>query len=375
MSEALSTTYNARVLAHSQSPDGFEVVTFEATYPRLVHGEVMTHRVLSRNSASTRAIPLVNQLRNVLENPFIPEKFGVNEPGMQAYSHLDGLKHEEAVELWLQGRDRAVTTALELVLGKRIAANALGYEPNREYVSGDVLLESFDDIKKLVPKSADQVNLNETSLLNIHKQLAGRGLEAYLWHTVVLTGTEFDNFYALRDHPEAQGEIATIAHLMRAAHEASTPRQLDYGEWHLPYVDEDEFTNPHDGIRASAARCAAVSYNRQQVRNPEREFTRYADLVKGGHMSPLEHQATPFSKNELDIRLAMRTQMRRLAVEGDGSDNSEAAARARARGGIALAADRLLFSGNLRGFTQHRKLVPHEDNFGEILAQNARSAS
>lgn len=373
MSETLSTTYNARVLAHSQSPDGFEVITMEATYPRPVHGELMTHRDLSRNSASSRAIPLVNQLQNVLENPFIPDKFGINQPGMQAYAHLEGFKHEEAVELWLQGRDRAATTALELVLGKRIASNAFEYEPDREYVSGRVLLENFDKIKNLIPKSADKIDLSETSLLNIHKQLASRGLEAYLWHTVVITATELDNFYALRDHPEAQSQIATIAHLMRVAHEESTPQQLDYGAWHLPYVDEDEFTDPYDGIRASAARCAAVSYNRQQIRNPEREFARYTDLVQGGHMSPLEHQATPFSKEELAIRRETRARMNRLAEEGSRFSNLEEAART--RGGIALAADRLLFSGNLQGFTQHRKLIPHENNFKEILAHNTENVS
>lgn len=354
--------FNATVLAHSVSPDGFTICTFEATYPRIVHSEMMTHRVFSRNSASTRAIPLATQLKNLLENPFIPEKFGINQPGMQAYSHLSGKKHKQAVEIWLNGRDRAVTTVLELILGKKTVQGVLGYEANREYVHGELLLEKFDELMALVPKSTDTVDLSETTLLNVHKQLAGRGLEAYMWHTIVLTGTEFENFYALRDHPEAQGEIATIARLMREAQKASTPKLLNYGQWHLPYVDADEFIDPFDGIRASAARCAATSYNRQRAKNPEREFERYDLLVKGGHMSPLEHQATSFSRRELvSRRAAMDAARRRIEdlYRGGTTLDYERSSALQATG-------QLLFSGNLRGFTQHRKQITHEDNFGAL---------
>lgn len=358
--------FNVTILAHSVSPDGFEICTFEATYPRIVHSEMMTHRVFSRNSASTRAIPLATQLKNLLQNPFIPEKFGINQPGMQSYNHLVGLKHDKAVELWLRGRDRAVTTVLELILGEEIAGEVLQYTPGREFVPAEVLLENFDTLMGLVPKSTDSIDLGETSMLNVHKQLAGRGLEAYMWHTIVLTGTEFDNFYALRDHPEAQGEIATIARLMRQTHADSTPKELNYGEWHLPYVDEGEFDNWFDAIRASAARSAATSYNRQHVKNPEREFERYSDLRTGGHMSPLEHQASPFSRRTLvSRRSAMNDARARIEKTFAGAtDELDILERDEAL----LSAEQLIFSGNLRGFTQHRKQIPHEDNFGQLRA-------
>ena len=87
-------SFQARVLADSISPQGVRLVTVEKTYPRCIHAEEMTHRVFGRNSASTRAIPLKKQITNLLDNPFIPEKFGINEPGMQAWQHLVGLKHE-----------------------------------------------------------------------------------------------------------------------------------------------------------------------------------------------------------------------------------------------------------------------------------------
>jgi len=359
-------SFKATVLAHSVSPDKYEICSFEATYPRIVHSEMMTHRMFSRNSASTRAIPLADQLRNLLQNPFIPEKFGINQRGMQAYSHLAGLKHDQAVEIWLQGRDRAITTALELILGPEIAGELLHYEPNREYVHGSVLLEKLDEIIAAIPTSKDTIDYDATSLLNVHKQLAGRGLEAYMWHTIVLTATEFDNFYALRDHPDAQGEIATIARLMRKAHAESTPKRLDYGEWHVPYVDEGEFEDPFDAVRASGARAAAVSYNRQHnQKSAEKEFERYDGLVNGGHMSPLEHQATPFSKRELGARISSRklamVHIRELYRTGDASAREEAVR-------IMQATDQLLFSGNLRGWTQHRKQIAHEANFGTLHA-------
>lgn len=360
--------FQAVVLADSISPEGHRITTFEATYPRIVHAEMMTHRMFSRNSASTRAIPLAIQLKNLLENPFIPEKFGINQSGMQAYRDLEGLKHEEAVELWLRGRDRAITTVLELILGNQVAEEVLQYESNREFVSAETLLKDFDKLMELLPKSTDSVEkqqlMESKGVLNVHKQLAGRGLEAYMWHTIVLTGTEFDNFYALRDHPEAQGEIATIARLMKQAYNESTPKRLEEGEWHLPYVEEGEFDNPFDGVRASAARCASVSYNRQHVRNAEKEFERYETLLRGGHMSPLEHQATPFTASEYGRREGvMKVIEKYLDVQSNhvGPELTDGEMN-----GILQAAGQLMFSGNLRGWTQHRKQIAHEDNFGAL---------
>lgn len=349
--------FSAEIKADSISPDGCRLTTLEATYPRIVHSEMMTHRAFSRNSASTRAIPIATQLYNLLTNPFIPEKFGINQPGMQAYNHLSGFKHDQAVEMWLRGRDRAVTTVLELILGPDLAESVLEYESNREYVNGEILLESFDEIKKLLPKSGDEIDLSETNILNVHKQLAGRGLEAYMWHTIVLTGTEFENFYALRDHAEAQGEIATIARLMAQAHKKSEPLELGYGQWHLPYVDSGEFATAEEGIRSSGARAAAASYGRQNIKNPDKEFERYESLRSGGHMSPLEHQATPFGAGEWGL-------IRRLE-DSMANDIPQDAVNGMV---INEKVNGMKFSGNFKGWRQHRKYVPSEDNFGALRA-------
>jgi len=349
--------FSAEIIADSISPDGFRLTTYEATYPRIVHSEMMTPRMMARNSASTRAIPSSTQILNLLTEPFVPERFGINQPGMQALINLDGIKHEEAVEIWLAGRDRAVTTTLELLLGRKEASALLDYDPLREFVPGETLRAMYEKIHAKLPKSFDEIKLSETSFLNVHKQLASRDLEPYMFHTAVITMTEDENFYALRIHPEAQGEIARIARLMRDARDASTPRKLDYGQWHLPYVDNNEFTEVFDGIRASAARAAATSYGRQRAKNPDKEFVRYDDLRTGGHMSPLEHQNRPISKGEWHIRDSARATVESLRHSGDVAKLE-----------VAQIKDSLQFSGNLRGWRMHRKDIEHESNFALLRA-------
>lgn len=351
--------FSAEIVADSISPDGHRLTTYEATYPRIVHSEMMTHRVFSRNSASTRAIPIAAQLKNVLLNPFIPEKFGINQSGMQASFFLTGDKHLQAVMLWLRGRDRALTTTLELILGDEIMGALFEYIPSKEFVTGERLLEKFVMLKELLPKSGDLIDLSQTTMLNAHKQLAGRGLESYMWHTVVLTGTEFENFFALRDHADAQGEIATIARHLRAAHDESTPKELSYGQWHTPYVNEDEYVNDTEGaIQASAARSGSASYGRQNIkRTVEGERERYLDYRNKAHMSPLEHQATPISKEEWAIR---RAAIRDIRSSGRSTGVSPLA--------LSQLVDSLEFSGNFRGWRQHRKDIQHESNFALLEA-------
>ena len=341
----------AAVLKHSVSPQGVHLFTLLVTFPRIVLSEANTHRMLQRNYASTRAIPLATQIHNLLVDPFIPEKFGVNQPGMQSYSHLSGYRHDQAVEIWLAGRDRAITTVLELELGRDGASELLGYEPSRDYVNGNVLLERFDDIKAALPKSTDEVD-PLSGALNVHKQLAGRNLETWMWAEGIITATEFDNFFALRDHPAAQGEIAQLARAMRLVMDNSEPQPLQPGEWHLPLVDDGEFDDIEQAIQSSAARCAAVSYRRHTAKNPEKEFARYRQLLEGGHMSPFEHQATPLSEEEIAMRELMAKASREAGpILGLRPLFVEQAA---------AASD---FCGPLRGWRSHRKHIETEANF------------
>lgn len=350
--------YAVKVITHSINCFGEQLITIELTYPRIVHSEVMTHRMFSRNSASTRAISLESQLKNLLSNPFVPEHFGTNMRGMQPGLDLVGAKHDQAAIIWLQGRDRALTTFLELILGESLAERVLGYESNRDYVDGSVITKRLDTVLAHVPSTAKQLDLSETDILNVHKQLAGRVLEPYMWHTIVVTAsvTELSNFFGLRIHPDAQEQISTIATMMKEQVDQSTPRLLQEGEWHTPYVAIDEFAAPFDAIRASAARCAAASYNRQAAKKQfDEEVKRYDMLVHGGHMSPLEHQARPLNKRE-----------RVLRQNAASMYSSEGRRMGIPQHEITQLIETTKFDGNLRGWRAHRKDIVNEHDFSQI---------
>ena len=357
-------SFLARIIADSISPVGHRITTVEATYPRIVHAEVMTHRVFARNSASTRAIALIAQLQNLLFNPFIPEEFGINKSGMQAVNILMGRKHDEAVKIWLDGRDRALTTFVELILGRKVAGEVLGYNTisGHHFACAKDIEKHLQEIIDLVPDTKEEFDPEATDLLNVHKQLAGRGLEAYMWHTVVITATEWDNFFGLRVHPDAQGEIAKIAALIKREREASVPVELDYGQWHTPFVEPGEFSNIEDAVKASVSRAAATSYNRQNNKNPEAQLKLYNRLLGGGHMSPFEHQATPFSREERTLRANLQSHIPDINEFMDLGIDKLALSQMK---------QSLEFNGNLRGWTSHRKQIMFEDDFGKLRATRA----
>jgi thymidylate synthase ThyX len=276
--------FDAKVLADSVSPAGHRLTTLEATFPRFVLAEFNTHRVFSRNSASSRAIPIAKQLRRVLEDPYVPIEFGSNQPGMQAGPALEGGKREAAEAEWLRARDDAVRRVLSLVTDPEAAA-------------GDLIatLEQVED--------ATRTKQRPEAWLNVHKQVANRLLEPFMWHTVIVTATEWENFWNLRCHPDAQPEIRLIAERMRDAFEASRPTALAEGEWHLPLVrpeDREEGTSTEDLIKVSAGRCARVSYlTHAGVRDLAADLQLHDRLLESGHMSPLEHPARPLTAAEL----------------------------------------------------------------------------
>ncbi|MGC1852819.1 MAG: FAD-dependent thymidylate synthase [Solirubrobacterales bacterium] len=277
--------FDAKVLADSRSPAGYRLTTLEATFPRFVLAEFNTHRVFSRNSASSRAIPIAKQLRRVLEEPYVPIEFGSNQPGMQAGPALDGEKREAAEREWLRARDDAVRRVLGLVADPQVAADA------------DLLVA----LQRVEEAIRDRTQPAEW--LNVHKQVANRLLEPFMWHTVIVTATEWDNFFNLRCHADAQPEIRLVAKRMRAARETSEPAQLEWDEWHLPLIrpeDRDQVSS-EDLVKVSAGRCARVSYlTHAGVRDLDADVELHDRLLESGHMSPLEHPARPLSAAELE---------------------------------------------------------------------------
>lgn len=245
--------YDARILADSIA-SGTRLTTVQVTFPRIVLAEFNTHRVFSRNSASSRAIPVEKRLHEVRQNPFIPEAFASNKKGMQAGDTLGDADQEQARMAWLDAAYQAASYASAL------------------------------------------------SKIGVHKQWANRLIEPFSWHTVICSATEWENFFGLRCNPEAQPEIRRAAELIRDVMAASIPVEKKPGEWHLPLVfDEDlEAFSDHDPAalpmedlpKVSVARCARVSYlTHDGKRDLNADITLYHRLLGSGHMSPFEHAA------------------------------------------------------------------------------------
>lgn len=238
----------AEVVCDSVSPSDERLTTFVLTYPRFIHSEVMTHRALSRNAASSRAIPITKMLSAVWRTPAMPIHWGANQPGMQARVHLSPVRTWMVKQIWLLLR-------IPTLIGVWLMAK-----------------------------------------IGLHKQVANRLLEPWMWITVVASATEWENLFKLRIHEDAQPEFCELATQMRAAKDNSWPRVLNQGEWHLPFITQHDrnFLNIDNLKMVSAARCAAVSYVRQgEIRDHAKDFNLYERLVDRDprHDSPLEHVA------------------------------------------------------------------------------------
>ena len=278
--EVYDRAYECKVLADSVSPEGARLTTMEVTFPRIILAEMNTHRVFSRNSASSRAIPIKKRIEMVKKHPYVPEYWGKLQKGMAADEQIDRELRQQAKETWLDARDHAVKYAEEL------------------------------------------------AILGIHKQTVSRLLEPFLWQVAIISSTEWENFFRLRTSPAAQPEMRAIAELMQEAHEISVPNEVEPGEWHLPLVKykEKQEIPPEDQPWVSAGRCARVSYMKQE---DERDWHKDRDLcqniAKMGHCSPLEHVATPLEDaSEWSGNFRGWKQLRKTMPEPDQEEGAEA---------------------------------------------------
>lgn len=245
------------------------LTTLELEYPRFIHAELMTHRVFSRNAASSRAIPIERTIELIKENTAMPIHWGANQPGMSADNQVDDVTKATARQVWYEARDAAIAKAQKL--------QALG----------------------------------------LHKQIVNRILEPFSHIKVIVSSTEYDNFYELRRHKDAQPEIHELADRAYDAMEASTPEVLQFNDWHVPYVPTKQNKNwkhPLDGsgvmarsyydpdtgdeidyvqaLKISASCCAQVSYRKLDA-SLEKANAIFDRLYKSKplHASPFEHQA------------------------------------------------------------------------------------
>ena len=314
----MNTKISAEIVTDSITPYGENLTTMRITFPRYILAELNTHRMLSKNSASSRAIPFEKMVKAVEENPFIPIAWQKDHKGMQGTEYLDTntIAHLAANRAWLRARDSAVKEAKEL---------------------------------------------NDSKMANVTKQLCNRLLEPFMWHTVLISGTDWENFFALRcpqyqtpvsrtvepqrswkdllavhsnpinekllienkdnwtfkmQHSLSGAEIhiQALAEAMWDAKKESTPKKLKEGEWHIPFGDnitnkelsENLYhlggTNDQLRVKIATARCARVSYT---VVGQEGKEHSYGDdiklhdrLVSSGHWSPFEHCARVMSDME-----------------------------------------------------------------------------
>lgn len=244
----------AKIIQDSISEAGVRITTLELEYPRFIHSEFMTHRVFSRNAASSRAIPINKMIEQVVVNPAIPSEWGANQAGMQANKLLED--SDACRFAWGQAAVRAAKSAREL------------------------------------------------QELGLHKQIVNRVLEPFQTMKTVVTSTEWSNFFELRNHKDAQPEIQVLARIMADVMDASTPLKLEDGEWHVPYVerhynDEQEIDYISNGtiltveeaLMVSSSCCAQVSY-RLLDSSLEKALFVYDKLINSRpiHASPFEHQ-------------------------------------------------------------------------------------
>ncbi len=301
---------SAKVICDSISPSGVRLTTMELNYHRFIHAEAKTHRILSlddeeyeivlkqdvdlmddpilsRNASSSRAIPVKRMLHQVRENPAMPIHWGKNQPGMQAREEIEC--PPLAQDVWKYASELAVDRAYEL------------------------------------------------KDLDTHKQIVNRVLEPFQWIKVIVTATEWDNFFKLRLHKDAQPEIQELARCMKTAMDESIPVELHPGEWHLPYISADDCvkTTTDNFVKLSVARCARVSYLNHDNSAPDisKDIALADMLLESGHMSPFEHIATPMDFVKDTFELAWEN-----GVTHKDRDNN-------------------FWSGNFRGFLQYRKLL------------------
>lgn len=242
---------DVKILADSISRFNKRITTFQLRYPRFFHAEFMTHRVFGRNASSSRAIPVKLILKQVWNNPAHPWHWGANQGGMQAKTEVWGIKRLLAMLAWkYAGRCACIFAWMLMKLG-------------------------------------------------VHKQVSNRILEPWQFIHVVVTATEYANFYELRDHDDAQPEFHVLAYLMRQAQNNSKPELLEAGQWHLPYITKEERSVLDLEVqkRVSAARCCRVSYMKHDgTQATVCEDLKLCDRLVGArplHASPFEHQATP----------------------------------------------------------------------------------
>jgi hypothetical protein len=352
--------YSCKIVADSLNPQNDRLTTFILTYPRIIHSEMMTHRMFSRNSASSRAIPFNKMVKMVEENPFIPIAWQKDHKGMQGAEYFtSGQQYNDLLDGWLEAKNQAVFWAKDL------------------------------------------------NITGATKQLCNRLLEPFMWHTVIITASDFENFFKLRcpeythvtqkltgisttifrskkDYEHCYGKqsftdlewlsinksqadihIQAIAELMWDEYKTSIPLELQSGEWHIPDLghewNEEELRNlfytkynnidpsyekhVFEKVKIATAHCAKISYDNFGTKvDYEKDISLHDSLLESGHMSPFEHCARVMSNKEYPNFIRGE-----ICVSYNGGINEEILECVKSGGEG--------WCNNFKGFIQYRYLV------------------
>lgn len=329
----------AKVICDSRNEHGQRITTFILTFPRYLLAEVNTHRMLSRNSASSRAIRFEKMVQSVMDNPFIPMRWQLDHAGMQGTEYFtDPAAIEYLKDTWLEARNEVIEKAKDL---------------NRN---------------------------------GLTKQICNRLLEPFIYHTALVTGTEWENFFALRAHEAAEIHFQDLAEKMLVAINESEPKQLKAGEWHIPfgdkvnlellaqtlmgmsqcpgwddtYITECEYDSDPNSfyqtylapalLKICTTRSARISYvdtslsKREQIEsNYEADLKLHDRLSSSGHWSAFEHCARAMNEEEFDSNVSG---IYNSPVYSMGHQVEFGYIESNAQG----------WCGNFKGFIQYRKM-------------------
>ena len=290
-------TIKSEIIADSVNMSGNRLTTFLLEYPRYIHSELLTHRVFSKNAASSRAIPVEKFIQQVIENPATPSHWGRNQSGMQANEELLPDEIEQCKREWLSLRDKAIESVLKL-----------------------------KDI-------------------GLHKQVANRLLEPWFHMKIILSGTEFQNFFALRAHKDAHPDLQKLAFMMLDQYNNFKPSEKKTGEWHIPFGDkidqakldilEEKIYGPRQPQtyyfyqqqelrkKIAVARCARVSYLNYEGKDDYEVDVQLCDRLFGNnpkHLSPAEHVAQALDNSEYSGNFRGWKQYRKFFKDENLSD-------------------------------------------------------
>lgn len=265
--------------------EGKRLVTLITRFPRNVLAEVNTHRVFSRNSASSRARSIKSTIGDVMTKPYIP-LFTRNQKGMSGV-FLSTSDREKAIDVWLNARNSAVYHALSLLLGDLMP------------VDGSVsdIVMNYSELVDLYYEKVYDADAPDTAAISAHKQNVNRLLEPFSWHEAIITSSYWENFLNLRtDLSAAQPEIVALAKLVERLLDVSVP---DVSWVHLPFVDKNEipaevvsFADIREVSMRSATEAAQVSYRDKATATKSTAKASLGErLLAMQHLSPFEHVA------------------------------------------------------------------------------------